>query len=400
MSDVLIVGGGIAGSALAIQLGRRGVSVELFERGRFPKEKPCGEGLMPAGVAALGRLGLASRINGAPFHGVRYHFSGEMAEGRFPKMAGLPAAGHGYRRRDLDRALFEEASRTRNVTAYTGARVEGPLVEGGRVTGVVVAGETRRAVLVVGADGSHSRMRHALGLNARSRRKRLGARAHFQLAPGMSQQEWVEVFLGEGHELYVTPLPNQELLVAALAEAGALDGRIEETFRRWRLAQPKLAARLEGAAQVSDLLTFAPLSGRARRGWLPGLVLLGDAAGSVDPITGGGMTQALLAAEILSRYVTSARFEDIAWLGAFDRERNAMLRDYRRLTGMMLWLAGHPRLASRTLGALHGSPGLFSHLLGVSGGVRRLWGGEQNFRPHVPSLLARPWAQALEEKEN
>ncbi len=56
MSDVLISGGGVAGSTLAILLGRRGLQVELFERGHFPREKPCGEGLMPAGVAVLNRL--------------------------------------------------------------------------------------------------------------------------------------------------------------------------------------------------------------------------------------------------------------------------------------------------------------------------------------------------------
>ena len=59
MTDVLIAGGGIAGSALAILLRRAGLSVELFERGHFPREKACGEGLMPAGVAVLERLGLA-----------------------------------------------------------------------------------------------------------------------------------------------------------------------------------------------------------------------------------------------------------------------------------------------------------------------------------------------------
>ena len=398
MPDVLIAGGGIAGSALAIQLGRCGVCVELFERGRFPKEKPCGEGLMPAGVAALGRLGLASRITGAPFHGVRYHFGDEAAEGRFPKIAGLPLAGRGHRRRDLDRALFDEAAQTPNVTAHTGARVERPLVEDGRVTGIVVEGQARRAALVVGADGSQSRLRHALGLNAASRRQRLGARAHFRLAPGVPQQEWVDVFLGDGYEMYVTPLPGQELLVAALAEADAADGRIEDAYRRWCLAQPKLAARLEGAEQVSDLLTYAPLSCRARRGWFPGLVLLGDSAGSTDPITGGGMSQALLAAELLASYVADAGAGNSAWLAAFDRERNAMLRDYRRLTSIMLWLALHPRLARRALTVLKLWPALFSHLLGVSGGVRRLWGGEQRCRWHTPPLRLSPCAGPLEQK--
>ena len=60
MRDVLIAGGGLAGSAVAIQLGRLGVSVELFECGRFPKEKPCGEGLMPSGVATLVMLCLSA----------------------------------------------------------------------------------------------------------------------------------------------------------------------------------------------------------------------------------------------------------------------------------------------------------------------------------------------------
>jgi len=87
VTDVLIAGGGLVGSAAAIHLGRLGISAELFERGRFPKEKPCGEGLMPAGVAALERLGLNAE-KGAPFNGVRYHVGARVAEGRFPKALG------------------------------------------------------------------------------------------------------------------------------------------------------------------------------------------------------------------------------------------------------------------------------------------------------------------------
>src|SRR5689334_19680311 len=76
MTDVLIAGGGIAGSTLAILLGRAGLTVELFERGYFPREKACGEGLMPGGVGVLERLGLADAIGGAPFYGVRYYMDG------------------------------------------------------------------------------------------------------------------------------------------------------------------------------------------------------------------------------------------------------------------------------------------------------------------------------------
>lgn len=396
MTDVLIAGGGIAGSSLAIMLGRQGVTVELFERGQFPKEKPCGEGLMPAGVGVLESLGLAEAIGGAPFHGVRYHFGNQTAEGRFPRVAGLPATGRGQRRVRLDAALFEAAAATPNVTAHTASRVEAPLVESGRVAGLIVDGQPRRAPLVVAADGVHSLLRHQTGLHVSQRRHRFGARAHFRLAPGQSQPPWVDVFVCSGYELYVTPLPDREVLVAGLADAGAVGEPIEKTFHRWRSAPPELAARLEGAEQVSSILCSSPLAGRARSGVAPGIVLLGDAAGFLDPITGGGMTQALVSAELLARHLTllvgarhavpsatqlqiralhalSAQELDHA-MGSFDSARRAFLRDYRLLTQMVLWLADHPRLAERSLSLLRFSPPLFSHLVGVSGGVRRLFG--------------------------
>jgi 2-polyprenyl-6-methoxyphenol hydroxylase-like FAD-dependent oxidoreductase len=91
VTDVLIAGGGPAGSSLAILLARAGLCVELHDRARFPREKVCGEGLMPAGVAALGRLGVT--VEGRPFRGVRYHCGELSVEGEFPGSAGTPARG-------------------------------------------------------------------------------------------------------------------------------------------------------------------------------------------------------------------------------------------------------------------------------------------------------------------
>jgi len=373
MVDVAIAGGGIAGSTLAILLGRQGFSVELFERGEFPKEKACGEGLMPAGVAVLGRLGLAQGVGGAPFCGVRYHFNRLVAEGRFPRIADLPATGYGQRRVHLDQALFAAAAGTPNVTAHTCTRVNAPLVEHGRAVGLIVEGQPQRASLVVAADGSHSPIRHALGLDAPTRRKRFGMRAHFRLAPGQNQTDWVDVFVGRGHELYVTPLPNREFVVAALAEVAAREESSERAFRGWALAQPELASRLDGAQQLSDLLGASPLERRARAGVAPGVVLLGDAAGSTDPITGGGMAQALMTAELLSRHISSAArahsTDSQVWLPTFDRQRRAMLRNYRAVTQMTLWLADHRRFGQGAVVLLRFLPALFSHLLGVCGGV-------------------------------
>ncbi len=375
MTRVLISGGGIAGSALAISLGRQGIEVELFERRAFPHEKPCGEGLMPAGVCVAERMGLADAIGGEPFYGVRYHFGEFAVEGRFPNQDGKPSVGWGQRRLKLDEALFRIASATPGVTAHVRARVDGPIVEAGRVVGLAVDGEPRRGSLVVAADGIDSPIRKAVGLDLPPRRNRFGICAHFRLAGGREQPQWVDVFVRKGYELYVTPLPAREILVAALVENGAMEGPAEQAYSRWLRAEPVLAGRLEGAEQITPIAGRSPLTSRARKGVAPGLVLLGDAAGFVDPITGGGMAQALVSAELLASH-TSVRglASSDAWIDAFDRERNAMLRDYRMLTSAMLWLASRPWLARNAFRALTVAPRLFSHLLGVSGGFRTFFG--------------------------
>jgi len=97
MADVVIAGAGPAGASLAVMLGRAGLSVEVYDTHRFPREKPCGEGLMPAGVGVLERHGLADAVGGAPFYGVRYYAGTLVAEGRFPSVAELPATGRGQR---------------------------------------------------------------------------------------------------------------------------------------------------------------------------------------------------------------------------------------------------------------------------------------------------------------
>jgi menaquinone-9 beta-reductase len=374
MLRVLIAGGGVGGASLAILLGRAGVEVELFERSTFPREKPCGEGLMPAGVAALERMGLASAIGGAPFFGVRYIFPNFKMEGQFPARKGKPAEGRGQRRLHLDGILFAAASATPGVSAYTGAQVDAPIVENGRVTGIIVDGEQRRGDLVIAADGLNSPIRKALGLDMPLSRKRFGLRVHFRVKPGCEQPPWVDVFPRRGYELYVTPLPDREVLVAALVESDGLDGPASSEFTRWVNSEPMLAERLHGAEQISPLAGCSPLGARAKTGAVPGAVLLGDAAGFVDPITGSGMAQALATAELLSKYVVQREIPEEVWMQRFEQERRAMMRDTRIVTNAALWLASHPNVARGAYQAMRGAPAVFRHFVSVCGGTRRLLG--------------------------
>jgi menaquinone-9 beta-reductase len=380
VTDVIVVGGGVAGSSLAILLGRAGVGVELYEQHVFPRDKACAEGLMPSGVAVLGRLGLLARAGGARFRGIRYRGFGRCLQADFPDAEGIPGLGLAQRRLRLDAALFETARATANVVAHEGSRVDGPLVESGRVKGVRVEGQTRRAALVVAADGPRSALRRQLALEDRpTSPPRLGLRAHYRLAPGRAAADHVEIYLGDGHEIYVTPLPDGEVSVAALADRDAAARPAGAFFARSLDRHPPLRELLEGAEPRSELGGRLPLSSRARRSFVPGLVLLGDAALALDPITGAGMAQALLSAELLAGFLArrepggGLRFEpsdDV--LAEFDRRRRAIYREAALFTRLLLLLVRRPRLARGALALLDRSPALFTHLCGVAAGTRHL----------------------------
>jgi flavin-dependent dehydrogenase len=353
-----------------------GIEVELFERGTFPREKPCGEGLMPAGVEALDRMGLASAVGGAPFYGVRYIFRRYKLEGRFPSKNGRRREGRGQRRLLLDEVLFNAAASTPGVSAHTSVNVNAPVIENGRVTGLIVDGTVQRGDLVVAADGLMSPIRKALGLDLPLRRRRFGLCMHYRMKPGCEQPQWVDVFPRRGYELYVTPLPDGEVLVAALVEAGKLSSPAESEFARWVNAEPELADRLKGAEQISELAGCSPLGARAKSGVAPGVILLGDAAGCLDPITGSGMAQAIASAELLSEYIAQNEVSQESWIWQFERERRAMLRGREIITESILWLARHPRLGAGAFQAMRAAPGVFSHIVSICGGARELWGAQ------------------------
>jgi menaquinone-9 beta-reductase len=345
MSDVLIVGGGVAGSSLAIMLGRSGCKVQLFEKARFPREKPCGEGLMPAGVAVLQRWGLNALVGGCHFYGVRFYFGQGSAARTDYKAFRFRSPGLGQRRRVLDEALISCAAATPGVQVHTGVRVDGLITECGTVTGLRVVGREYRAPLVVAADGAQSTIRKQLGLDDHVAHERFGVRAHFRLADGKPQPPWVEVFIGNKIEIYATPLPNKEISVALLAEAGTLRGNTAAEF--WTLCRsfPALADRLGGAEQITRLMGATPISGNARRGATPGAVLLGDAAGFVDPVTGTGMTQALITAELLTKHLTRRKKAGAVWLRPFEQERRVILARYGGMARIALWLSHKTNLA-------------------------------------------------------
>jgi flavin-dependent dehydrogenase len=182
-------------------------------------------------------------------------------------------------------------------------------------------------------------------LNDGVKRGRFGVRAHFRLADAKSQLPWVEVFIGNKIEIYVTPLPNREISVALLAEVGTFRGNTKAEFLSLCGSFPALADRLEGAEQITQLMGATPISGNTRHATTPGAVLLGDAAGYADPVTGTGMTQALITAELLTKHLVRREKVDAAWSRPFEQQRRAILGKYRGMARVALWLSQKPHLA-------------------------------------------------------
>ena len=337
--DLLIVGGGPAGLATAIEARFAGLDVVVVDRRNPPVDVACGEGLMPGGVTRLGHLGIdLDRLGCHPFHGVRYIDSNVVAEGRFGRGSGL-----GIRRSTLHTELHRRAVEL-GVDLRWGLAVRGL-----RGNEVETDGGPLRGRWLVAADGRMSQLREWAGIAASSpARKRYGVRRHYAVAPW---SDLVEVHWADDAEAYVTPVGSEMVGVAVLSGTRPL------SFERVVGRLTTLAHRLEGAEVVSRDRGAGPFGQRPAAVVRDRLALVGDASGCLDPITGEGLSVAFGQARALVRAVERGS------LDAYAAAHRRLVRLPGLLTGLLLMAERRPPVRRRMIRLLAASPRLFSLLV-------------------------------------
>ena len=298
--DVLVVGAGPAGSIAALVLARAGARVRLIDRARFPRDKLCGDTLNPGSLSILDRLGIGApiRARAAAVTGMLVTGPGAHVAADYPD--GLRGAS--ITRRDLDVMLLNAAIES-GVRFDCGVTVREPRSdERGRVDGVRIAANGHdceiRARVVIAADGRGSRLASRLQLSSYARRPRRWAfGAYFTSVAGMTPRG--EMHIRPGGYIGVAPLPDGLTNVSVVRDEANLPHADQQSFVRDAVAtDTELSDRFAGATQVSRVNVLGPLAVDARLSGCPGMLLAGDAAGFVDPMTGDGLRFALRGGEL------------------------------------------------------------------------------------------------------
>lgn len=300
---------------------------------------------MPDGVVALEKLGITFKPEEChPFEGVRFFAGGSAADAPFPANSGL-----GVRRTTLHRVMIERAA-SLGIELLWRAPVTGISREA-----VSLGNRKVNAKWIIGADGANSRVRRWARLDRfRKRNSRYAFRQHYHLAPWTDR---MEVYWGRDSQIYVAPVTEEQMCVVLVSHDSRL--RLEEALK----AFPELQTRLRGAEIASGERGTLTATCNLKRVRSANVALIGDASGTVDAITGDGLSLSFSQALVLGESLASgdlARYED---------EHRQLARRPLLMSRLMLTLDGRPRLQHRIVQAFRKRPEIFRRLLALHVGA-------------------------------
>jgi flavin-dependent dehydrogenase len=281
-------------------------------------------------------------------------------------------------RRDLDHYLLDAAVKA-GARVEEGVLVRGPLVDHQssrpHVRGIVVAGKDGRDVripapLVIAADGRRSRLAIGLGLlRTPERPRRWAIGAYFESVAGMSGCG--EMHIRGGRYLGVAPVPSGLANVCWVSESHA--GLADPAGALWAAirATPEVAARCAEARMVTRPSLMGPLAVDAAACGVPGLLLAGDAAGFIDPMTGDGLRFAIVGGELAARAALGGLADGRAAHVRLSRWRREAFGRKQRFNRLLRALVSRPSGITTASAAARIAPWTVRRLVAVAGDVGR-----------------------------
>jgi len=364
---VVIVGAGPAGSSAATFLAQRGARVTLLERAHFPRDKVCGDGCTPRTVWMLERLGLGA-LPHAPEAAI---IDSAYVTAPSGQAMDTPIPAHIYSgracvipRRVLDERLVQRATQA-GASLREGVVVEGLERDARGVTVRGRGGEALRADVVLGCDGAPSVVRKLLGApRFPETEEAVAVRTYYEdvtlSRPTAFGLFWEAALLPAYGWIFPLPGGRANVGLGMRADTLAASGKKLPALLEQFCATPRVAAELAGARRVGGIKGHhIPYGSFAQEATFERVLLLGDAAGFVNPLTGEGIEFALesgaFAAEALEEAAEAGDFSRRG-LAGYARRWEPRFRTAFHVNRRLMRVFEHPRLVNRLFRAALRSP--------------------------------------------
>lgn len=367
MANINIIGGGPSGLTNALFLAQKGHDIKVFERGVWPIDKVCGEGIMPSGHQILKDLGVIKYLDPKRyqlFDGIDYiNQSGQKIEGYFYKKDKGIAIG----RKNLSQALHRRCQDFSNITLFGDTKVREVIPVNNGVEALIGDNKEISDYLIL-SDGIRSPFRKKLGLDRPifSKQKRLGARAHYAIAPWSKK---VEVYWGKNIEAYITPIGPNEIQLAFLWDHQKVFIKDSKHYFFALLKKiPILENQLKGVMPLESPRSYGPFQTMAQTSTYGNIILTGDVRYFLDGITGEGLSLAFKQAKALALNLGEQNFNK----KTYALQTNILLLNYEFLTRFALFNSRYARSQKMMFTILNTFPVFFSLMLAMNDGAIRL----------------------------